>query len=252
MTLLGKDPALNLFIIGDVENFGFEQDFMELWGEFRGGDGRLAAVLLRFYGSFLPYADGPFDAAGFAAVMQAGPKFEMVSGSAEVVKAVAEHLNFRTEKQMRFAELRELNSALNAAAASAQAIQKAAPDDADAICSLTDQIDEFISNPDDSRKSLRKTLVTGTGRTYYMERDGQVIATASSSAESSMSAMIIAVATHPAYRGQGLASQLVARLSADLINEGRTPCLFYDNPQAALIYHKLGYQDIGFWTMLYM
>lgn len=32
MALLRKEPALNLFIIGDVENFGFEQDFMTLWG----------------------------------------------------------------------------------------------------------------------------------------------------------------------------------------------------------------------------
>lgn len=30
MTLLHKDLALHLFIIGDVENFGYEQDFMEL------------------------------------------------------------------------------------------------------------------------------------------------------------------------------------------------------------------------------
>ncbi|MNI57803.1 FR47-like protein [compost metagenome] len=79
----------------------------------------------------------------------------------------------------------------------------------------------------------------------------RVIATASGySAESSISAM--AVATQPAYRGQGLASQRVARLSADMLHEGRTPCLFYNDPQAALIYRKLGYQDIGFWTMLYV
>lgn len=30
MTMLHKDPALHLFIIWDVENFGYEQDFMEL------------------------------------------------------------------------------------------------------------------------------------------------------------------------------------------------------------------------------
>ncbi|OKP96478.1 GNAT family N-acetyltransferase [Paenibacillus sp. P46E] len=252
MSLLSNDPAINLFIIGDVENFGFEQDFMELWGEFRENDGRLNAVLLRFFGSFLPYADGPFDAAGFAALMKRSQKFEMVSGSAKVVRAVAEHLSIRTEKQMRFAELRKLSSTVHTAAASAHVIQKATVSDVEAICSLTDQIEEFISNPDDSRKSLRKTLETGTGRTYYIEQNGQVIATASTSAESSMSAMIVAVATHPAFRGQGLASQVVARLCTDMKTEGKTPCLFYDNPQAGLIYHKLGFQDIGFWTMLYM
>ncbi|MBW4080384.1 GNAT family N-acetyltransferase [Paenibacillus sp. S150] len=252
MALLRKDPALNLYIIGDVENFGFEQDFMELWGEICGRDGRLKAVLLRFYGSFLPYADGPFDAAGFAGLMKASRGFETVSGSAEAVKAVARHLNVRTEKHMHFAELREPNDTLLSAAASAQAIKKATPADVDDICSLTDQIAEFSSSADASRKSLRKTLETGTGRTYYMEHNGQVISTASTAAENSMSAMIIAVATHPAYRGQGLAGRVAARLSADMLAEGKSLCLFYDNPQAGLIYRKLGYQDIGCWSMLYM
>ncbi|WP_379151774.1 GNAT family N-acetyltransferase [Paenibacillus sp. sgz5001063] len=252
MSLLSKDPAINLYIIGDVENFGFEQDFMELWGEFTEADGKLIAVLLRFFGSFLPYADGPFDAAGFAALMKESKKFEMVSGSAKVVTAVAGHLNFRIEKQMRFAELRKLNSIVHTSTVTSHVIKKATVDDVEAVCSLTDQIEEFMSNTDDSRRSLRKTLETGTGRTYYIEQNGQVIATASTSAESSMSAMIVAVATHPAYRGQGLASQVVARLCTDIKAEGITPCLFYDNPQAGLIYHKLGFQDIGFWTMLYM
>lgn len=65
MELICKEPALNLFIIGDVENFGFEQDFMELWGEVDSTNGQIKAVLLRFYRSYLPYAEGPFDVEGF-------------------------------------------------------------------------------------------------------------------------------------------------------------------------------------------
>lgn len=48
MELAGRNPSINLFIIGDVENFGFEQEFMELWGECESPDGPLKAVLLRF------------------------------------------------------------------------------------------------------------------------------------------------------------------------------------------------------------
>ncbi|MNN97268.1 FR47-like protein [compost metagenome] len=64
--------------------------------------------------------------------------------------------------------------------------------------------------------------------------------------------MLVAVATHPDYRGQGLATRVVAKLCTDLLAEGKSLCLFYNNPQAGLIYKKLGFSDIGSWTMMYM
>lgn len=73
MTLLHKDTALHLFIIGDVENFGFEQDFMGLWGGWSNQtDG--SKRFLRFYGSFLPYAEGSFDEEGFAELVRKSGK----------------------------------------------------------------------------------------------------------------------------------------------------------------------------------
>ena len=45
MELVGKKPAENLFIIGDIEAYGFESDVQELWGQFE--DEKLVAVLLK-------------------------------------------------------------------------------------------------------------------------------------------------------------------------------------------------------------
>ena len=52
--LLQQEPAYNLFIIGDIEAYGYESEFQELWGDFT-PDGNLRAVLLRYYQSFIPY-----------------------------------------------------------------------------------------------------------------------------------------------------------------------------------------------------
>ncbi|MNB76202.1 Acetyltransferase (GNAT) family protein [compost metagenome] len=84
-----------------------------------------------------------------------------------------------------------------------------------------------------------------------MEREGRVIATASTTAENSVSAMVISVATHPDYRGQGLASGVVSALCSELNTEGKSLCLFYDNPKAASIYKRIGFHDVGDWTMNY-
>ncbi|WP_054940910.1 GNAT family N-acetyltransferase [Paenibacillus ihuae] len=252
MELVGRNPAINLYIIGDVENFGFDQEFMELWGECDSPDGPLKAILLRYYNSYLPYAEGPFDVDGFAGLVRMNIEAEMISGATDVVQAFRERINIRDEKQMYFAELKELGEVTRPAAAASLAIQKATVQHVDAICTLTDQIEEFLSRPEDSRKSLHKTLESGTGRTYFVEQDGKIIATASTSAENSLSAMIVAVATHPQYRNQGLASHLMAKLCADMLAEGKSLCLFYNNPQAGLIYKKLGFRDIGSWTMMYL
>ena len=35
----------------------------------------------------------------------------------------------------------------------------------------------------------------------------------------------------------------------DLLKEGKSLCLFYDNPKAGSIYHRLGFENIDRWTM---
>lgn len=65
MALLKSEATLNLFIIGDIENFGYDSDVQDLWGEFD-ATGELHAVLLRFDKFYLPYSkDASFDAKAF-------------------------------------------------------------------------------------------------------------------------------------------------------------------------------------------
>ncbi|GLH62434.1 hypothetical protein [Parageobacillus sp. G301] len=68
-SFLQKELSFNLFIIGDIELFGYDADFQEIWGELD-GTGRLKAALLRYYNSFIPYAQGDFNVEGFAVLIQ--------------------------------------------------------------------------------------------------------------------------------------------------------------------------------------
>ena len=64
-----------------------------------------------------------------------------------------------------------------------------------------------------------------------------------------MSAMIVGVATDKDYRNQGLASAVMSKLCEEVLNEGKELCLFYDNPSAGKIYKRIGFTDIGIWSM---
>lgn len=65
MDYLADEAAVNLFIIGDIENFGYESDFQDVWADFDENDG-YRAVLLRYYDSFILYSKGSYDAEDFA------------------------------------------------------------------------------------------------------------------------------------------------------------------------------------------
>ncbi|MGN1400156.1 MAG: GNAT family N-acetyltransferase [Bacillus sp. (in: firmicutes)] len=85
-------------------------------------------------------------------------------------------------------------------------------------------------------------LEKGTARTYYIQQDGIIVSSASTTAENSMSAMVVAVATREEYKKQGCASLCMSQLVDDLLN-----C--YDNPAARAIYKRVGFEDFDFWMM---
>lgn len=65
---------------------------------------------------------------------------------------------------------------------------------------------------------------------------------------------ISAVCTHPDFNGRGLARRLLAWLSNDVLDRGRTPFLHVstENHRAKRLYEQGGYRDrcqIPFWTL---
>ncbi len=54
------------------------------------------------------------------------------------------------------------------------------------------------------------------------------------------------------WRNRGYASAALTRLCAELLAQGKQPCLFYDNPAAGVIYRRLGFEDIGPWNLVFL
>ncbi|MED1665281.1 GNAT family N-acetyltransferase [Brevibacillus laterosporus] len=246
--LVAKERSLNLFLIGDVENFGFSTHFQELWGEWSADDQtKLSAVLLRYYHAYVFYAPASFDLKGFSEILLADKKLEVLSGKQDCLQAFASYLPKHVIKTTYFAELVD-DSQLPKDEINKFEVKKATVHDVKKIVNLRNQIEEFGTSAD-AEEALRHTLESSTGRTYYVEMNTETVACASTTAECSMAAMIVGVCTHTNYRKRGYASACMVALCRDVLAEGRNLCLFYDNPVAGAIYKRLGFQDIGMWTM---
>ncbi|MEH6905201.1 GNAT family N-acetyltransferase [Neobacillus drentensis] len=245
LAFLSEEPSINLFIIGDIEAFGYSSETQEIWAEFDEHD-TIKAVLLRFHQSFIPYAKGEFDTDGFASIMKKYSQPILLSGKSDIVEKFEGLADlYLGKKQVTyFAECRtnELLSLDNVE------YKKATIEDVDQIVKLRESIDEFDVRSD-ARDILKQSMESNVSRTYFTEENGIVTSCVSTAAENSMSAMIVGVCTRKEYRKKGLATSIMQHVVQDVLNEGKTLCLFYDNPEAGRIYKRLGFEEIGMWTM---
>lgn len=89
-------------------------------------------------------------------------------------------------------------------------------------------------------------------RTAYLNVDGKMVSSAAAVREGEKSAIIVGVVTHPVYRGLGYGTEVLIGLFDRLLQEGKYPYLFYDNPAARSVYKKLGMTEVCEWRVLYV
>ncbi len=241
MRYLLREPAYNLFIIGDVENYGFDRDFQELWGEFTSGG--LSAVLLRYYSYLIISSEGgDYDISGLADIAQ-GLGFKMLSGKEGALRPLAEKLGLTDIRVQYLAELTTPDSLL-----------PIGPDDVEwlttgnymEVLELHRNIEE-LNIFELNEEAFMRPVRDGTGRTCFVRKDGRPVSVASSTAETGRMAMVVGVGTLKGYRERGYASLCVSALCRPLLLEGKSVYLFYDNPDAGRIYRRLGFREVGAW-----
>lgn len=201
MEFLMDEPSLNLFIIGDIESFGYDSDFQELWGDFT-LTGNLRGVLLRYYHTFIPYGKEDFDVLGFVDIIKKDPEFKL-SGIEKIVEKLEDAIegNLGRKQVTYFCECTK--EQFNGESSELFAVKKAGIDDIDRILELRAGIQEFVPNPH-GKEMMVKAMEIGKARTYFIEVNGEMVASVSTTAENSISAMIVGVCTSEKHRKKGM------------------------------------------------
>lgn len=93
----------------------------------------------------------------------------------------------------------------------------------------------------DLEKLIYGNIVTGSGRSKIIRKDGIILAHAATYAECDELAVISGVVTRPGHTGRGYGSSVVASLSQELLEEGKTPYMYVFDKKLEPFYEKIGF-----------
>lgn len=253
---IAKEPEMNLFFYGDIENHGVDVAPVSVFA-LEKQDGSWEAILLRYFNYWLIYSQYERYDAKAVAEFLSDKTVECVSGKTALVEQLAPYYPKCRVQSDYMCRLDRVNEAALAGLPKGATLRELTPSDIDAYIDLMVTIKEFektYPNEPDMRKKRRESLTTNMehgGLIVGLYEGDTLVSSASISAGNSQSAMVVGVATREGYRNKGYASLAVSELCRRCLAQGmKFLCLFYDNPQAGSVYRKIGFREIGEYAML--
>lgn len=247
---LMEEKEFNLFLIGDIENHGLHTSFQDVYVDEE--NERIHGTLLRYYSSYIFYTkDKDSDYQGVVDIVSKHSERFIISGKKDCLIPLLPLIkrNIKKKRDLFLASLKEISEGIKVN--TDVQVKLATLNESREIYEMLRSIEEFSETPG-QYDAFVNAMKTGASRRYIIVEDGKIVSTASTAAENSTSAMIVAVATRKGYRNKGYATRCMYQLCSDLLAEGKTLCLFYDNPEAGKIYRRLGFKEMGIWQMLFI
>lgn len=243
------EGSLNIFIIGDVETFGFDKDFQTIYGEFD-QDNNYISVLLFYRENSVFYSHKRHFNEEWLDIYKKHPEMTYLSGAESMIEKLLPHFQGFEVSPMYFSEAFELEEDIEDT--DLNIVKVSRKEDCEKLFDLLYTIGEFGYKEKAKEKFIKDKLNSlSMGSTYYIEENGRAISTVATTAETKVSAMVVAVATLESERKRGLASILMKHLMNEYFSvKKKYLCLFYDNPSAGNIYKRLGFKDVDRWIML--
>lgn len=231
---------MNLFAIGDILNFGVDSETMDVWAD--EDEKGIKTVYLKYLSNMVISSNSDEVDNDFVAKLIEEYGHMNFNGKTSVLSKI----NFPegyVRKPCYFASIENVNEQfLN----NDEDIRRISLDEAKTYHLVQTSIFGDHLKFEDIKNNLEHPK---SARYYALYKDGNIVSIGASTAECEGLAMIVSVGTIESERKKGYASKLVAKLSDDLLKENKMPCLFYNNPDAASVYMKIGYKKVGEFTI---
>ena len=256
LTYVRKEPEMNLFLIGDLENFGVESETVSFY--LHEEKDRWDFLILRYHRFFILYSQYEDYNAEAAIDFLKNQSPGCISGKTALLEKIAPAFpQWKMESTcLSRCDCVEDNVGDYPGAPENSVIRRLEKEDVAEAIGLLSDIEEFAKTFRKEEQQEQVGRMTdemnqGSKVAVGLFLNGRMVSVASTSAENSESAMIVGVATVPECRGKGYASAVVRALCRDCFGRGkRYLCLFYDNPAAGRIYNRIGFRELGKYGML--
>jgi predicted GNAT family acetyltransferase len=242
MALLSAAPQFNLYLLGNVEANGFEQDFCEFWGDVV--DGRVRGVVNRYMTGWTVYGEADAEWAALGAVVDGyDMAAERLQDNPGGVPSFLPYLKRYALASLTEDTLMELprGGLLEQRPPDGFVVRRAGLDDLAGLVAFFANAGDMSRTPAAVERPLRDR------RIWMALKGNEVVSAALTNAETSEMAMIGGVFTAPAWRDKGLSQAVCSALCTDLLASGRQPTLYWHYPPAGRVYTKLGFRPIGTW-----
>ena len=245
---LYQDVNFNIFPIGDIEAFGFDNLVQVIYGEFD-EEGHYLSIFLRYRDNGIYYSHNNHFNVEWLKIFDI-ERFNNFSGKTELTNLIKPYLKEFTSHQMYFCRANHLN--YDGLIDESEIRNLRTEDDCSKLFDLLVNIEEFQIGRQGKEEFIKNKMDSENkmGITLFIKQEDKVVSTVAATAETTKNAMIVGVATDKDYRHKGYATKLLISLMNRYINQKKKElCLFYDNPEAGKIYLRLGFEYIGTWSL---
>lgn len=247
-SLCEQQKEFNIFFLTSLNKLSNNQDLVEYWGQFNKDD-QLVGVLMRYHVLWYIYDTPGTDLNAFARVIESKmqPRI-IVNDNVRTTPGLVPLLkDYRVELDMQ-ARLRKLTRQHFIEPTTGYSVRRATLDDVERLAEFYAQAPKDVRRgPDSIRRS-----VSGQRRTFLIEVDGEVEASALTTAELPDLAMIGGLHTSMGSHRQEYLLSVMAGLIRSLLDESKQVCVVTRDPLIDAACDQLGFEDKGSWHIVYM
>ncbi|QSF13824.1 GNAT family N-acetyltransferase [Mycoplasma sp. Mirounga ES2805-ORL] len=238
-----KEPLFNLFLIGDIETYGLNTDFMSTY--VNEGD-EIKVVVLKYNTTLLFY--DPNELITEADLREIIKLHKIKNIHISEINFLRFKVIFDEDKKKYSIHEQFISKLDKKYDGDISLVSKSTISDCEAIVKsrlLIDEFEGFRGSYKDELASYKRQLQNPNLVSFIVKKDELVVAHSAISITTNEAAMIGGVFTLNEYRKNGYATQTTAALANWILDKNLMPILFFHNQKAGSIYHKIGFKDFG-------
>lgn len=246
-SFLDTDRLLNFFFIGDIKTYGLNSEFMLVFISKDEND-KVNSIVLIYYATLLIYDPYKLIQVNDLENLIKLHNIQTINISDKIYKHYASYFEINQDiYEVNHQELAYCDKPVTDLDLSE--VTRAKYEDLEKIVDSRMQINEFsalISNYQKELETYQNAYKKGVLDPFIIKKDNKVVANSLVAIKTDDVVLVGGVYCLNEFRNKGYATKTVAALTNYIVNEEKkTAMLFYHNPAAGRIYHKIGYIPCG-------